>query len=304
MTQITHACTVAARHPPAACCFLVILTCLRACTAARARNGRFSPFANQIVHATHPTRRPPPPHPARTPPTWQPRRHMAAHSDTAAHLAGADADASRLALVRAALALVPDFPRPGLSAYSIEALVASPPAFAAAIHLLAARYEGAGLTHVVGSEARGFLVAAPLALALRLPLVPVRRAQKLPCDDVVSAAIRSRALYASHGAVLEMQRGLIGPGSAALAVDDVIGSGATAEAVAELIAACGGRLVEAAALAATPGLHGCEHLAARGIATFTLLGGAVAKGGEAAGVAAGAAPSAAAAASASAPTQA
>ena len=75
---------------------------------------------------------------------------------------------------------VPDFPKPGILFKDITPLLADPSAFQLAIDLMAVRYAGAPFDVIAAAEARGFLIAAPLALRLHKPLVPLRKPGKLP----------------------------------------------------------------------------------------------------------------------------
>src|SRR5436190_3068400 len=75
---------------------------------------------------------------------------------------------------------IPDFPKPGILFKDITPLLAEPAAFAHAIDLLAKHYEHQPIDAIAAAEARGFLVAAPLALKLEKPLIPLRKPGKLP----------------------------------------------------------------------------------------------------------------------------
>src|SRR5215218_9860776 len=75
---------------------------------------------------------------------------------------------------------IPDFPKPGILFKDITPLLADPAAFAESIRLFADRYRGVAIDAVAAAEARGFLFAAPLALELKRPLVPLRKPGKLP----------------------------------------------------------------------------------------------------------------------------
>src|SRR4051812_39838568 len=89
-----------------------------------------------------------------------------------------------VAELRALVRDIPDHPQPGVVFKDITPLLGDADAFRLAIDGLAAPFAGAGVTHVVGIEARGFIVAAPVAHQLRAGFVPVRKAGKLPCKTV------------------------------------------------------------------------------------------------------------------------
>jgi adenine phosphoribosyltransferase len=142
---------------------------------------------------------------------------------------------------------VPDYPEPGVVFKDITPLLADHTAFAAVVEALAdAGRDGSGATvvdKVVGMEARGFILAAPVALALGTGFVPVRKAGKLPREThAVSYALE----YAE--ATLELHRDAIAPGERVLLVDDVLATGGTVAATRELVESCGGVAVGVAVL--------------------------------------------------------
>lgn len=172
--------------------------------------------------------------------------------------------------IRSAFRVIQDYPRPGLSTYSLETLTAEPKAFRAAIDILTRHYAAFGVTHVVSSEARGFIVGAPLAIALGAAFIPVRRAKKLPFDQVLTAEVRSQTYFA-HGNAVEMQKGVVNKDSVVIIVDDVVGSGATVEAMAQLVTMSGASVLGVGAIAASPGLNGVSKLIELGLNTFLIL---------------------------------
>ena len=142
---------------------------------------------------------------------------------------------------------VPDFPEPGIVFKDISPLLADHDAFTAVIDALAASgRDESGATvvdKVVGMEARGFILAAPVALALGCGFVPVRKAGKLPrATHAVSYALE----YGE--ATLELHRDAISPGERVLLVDDVLATGGTVHATEQLVALCGGTTAAVAVL--------------------------------------------------------
>lgn len=142
---------------------------------------------------------------------------------------------------------VPDYPEPGIVFKDIAPLLADPDGFAAVVAALAAvgrDDEGTVIVDkVAGMEARGFIFAAPVALALGVGFVPVRKLGKLPrATHAVSYALE----YGE--ATLEMHRDAIAPGERVLLVDDVLATGGTAAAARDLVTACGGVPVALAVL--------------------------------------------------------
>jgi len=142
------------------------------------------------------------------------------------------------ALLRGLVVDVPDFPEPGVVFKDITPMLADPAAFAAVIEALAeAGRDASGASvvdHVVGMEARGFILAAPVALALGAGFVPVRKAGKLPRETYAET-------YAlEYGeATLEAHRDGLKPGDRVLLVDDVLATGGTAAATCRLVEKCG-----------------------------------------------------------------
>ena len=147
-------------------------------------------------------------------------------------------DAAREALQRLVVD-VPDFPEPGVVFKDITPLLADHDGFTSVIEAPAAagRDETGQVVvdKVVGMEARGFILAAPVALALGRGFVPVRKAGKLPrATHAVSYALE----YGE--ATLEIHQDAIDAGERVLLVDDVLATGGTVAATAELIERCGG----------------------------------------------------------------
>jgi adenine phosphoribosyltransferase len=155
------------------------------------------------------------------------------NSDTAEHDAYLDQHLDRL------IRDIPDFPEPGVMFKDITPLLADHAAFSAVVEVLsrAGRDENGAVVvdKVAGMEARGFILAAPVALALGTGFVPVRKAGKLPGD------IHTVAYDLEYGsASLELHQDAIGPGERVLVVDDVLATGGTVAATARLVEECGG----------------------------------------------------------------
>jgi adenine phosphoribosyltransferase len=134
---------------------------------------------------------------------------------------------------------IPDFPEAGVVFKDITPLLADHEAFSAVIDVLArAGRDDEGrvvVDKVVGMEARGFILAAPVALALGAGFVPVRKAGKLPAD---THSVGYDLEYGS--ATLELHQDSISPGERVLLVDDVLATGGTVAATTQLVEACGG----------------------------------------------------------------
>jgi adenine phosphoribosyltransferase len=150
---------------------------------------------------------------------------------------------------------VPDFPRPGVVYKDITPLLADPLAFAEVVAGLADGFGEAGVDKVVGIEARGFILAAPVALQLGAGFVPVRKKGKLPY------AVLSDTYELEYGTdTLEVHRDALQPGERVLIIDDVLATGGTASATARLIGALTAETVGFACVLELAFLAGREKL--------------------------------------------
>jgi adenine phosphoribosyltransferase len=150
---------------------------------------------------------------------------------------------------------VPDFPKPGILFRDITPVLAEPDAFADAIELLREPFDALGVDAVLGIESRGFMFAAPLALALRAAFVPVRKPGKLPrATDRVEYALE----YGSDA--LEMHSDALAGRKRVLIVDDVIATGGTAKACVELARRQGADVLGVAFLIELSFLNGLSQL--------------------------------------------
>lgn len=140
--------------------------------------------------------------------------------------------------LRAHLRNVPDFPKPGIQFKDITPLLADPRAFHMTIDLITERFIGERVDVVVGVESRGFIFGGALAARLNASFVPVRKPGKLPAD-------RDRVAYKlEYGeAELEMHRNSFASGASVLIVDDLLATGGTAAAAAELTRRQGGKVL-------------------------------------------------------------
>lgn len=168
-------------------------------------------------------------------------------------------------LVASLIRDVPDFPNPGVMFKDITPLLASPQGFQATITELVTSAPRP-VDIVVGMEARGFIFAAPVALALGAGFVPVRKPGKLP-GDVVSATYELE--YGEN--TLSIHRDAIRPGARVMVVDDVLATGGTIGATASLIRELGAEVVQVSVVMELSFLAGREKLAAQGIDCFASL---------------------------------
>ena len=150
---------------------------------------------------------------------------------------------------------IPDFPRPGIVFKDITPLLRDPEGLRLACELLAANSREREVDLVVGIESRGFIFAAPVALALGAGFALARKQGKLPGTTVAA----SYAL--EYGAAeIELQRDAVASGQRVLLVDDVIATGGTAAATARLVRELGGVVVGAAFLIELAFLNGRKAL--------------------------------------------
>jgi adenine phosphoribosyltransferase len=161
---------------------------------------------------------------------------------------------------------IPDFPKPGILFYDITPLLACPQAFRQAIEEMAARARPLKVELVAAAEARGFLFAAPIALELGVPLVPIRKPGKLPYKTM---AHTYQLEYGSD--TLEIHVDAIPPGANVLVVDDLLATGGTVDACCQLIEKMGGKIAGCAFLIELAGLGGAKKLASHPVISLLHL---------------------------------
>ncbi|WP_095498587.1 adenine phosphoribosyltransferase [Paraferrimonas haliotis] len=171
-----------------------------------------------------------------------------------------------LALIKQSIKTIPDYPKAGIMFRDVMSLIEDAEAFQLTIDLLAEKFASQGFTKVVGTEARGFLFGAPLALRLGLGFVPVRKPGKLP------RAVISEAYELEYGQdILELHQDAIVEGDKVLVVDDLLATGGTIEATVKLIRRCGGEVSEAAFVISLPDIGGEKRLNKMGINVTALV---------------------------------
>ncbi len=160
------------------------------------------------------------------------------------------------ALLRSRIADVEDFPTPGVVFKDISPLLADHVAFAAAVDAVVAHHGRGTIDKVVGIEARGFIVAAPVAYHFGAGFVPVRKPGKLPGPTHETSYDLE---YGSN--VLQVHRDAFEPGDLVLIVDDVLATGGTAAATARLVEQAGAQVVGLSVLIELAFLGGRQSLA-------------------------------------------
>lgn len=150
---------------------------------------------------------------------------------------------------------IPDFPKPGILFKDITPLLAEPSAFHEAIDRMYRQYLDRPIDAIAAAEARGFLFAAPLALRLQKPLIPLRKPGKLPYRTY---SLKYELEYGS--AELQMHSDVVKDGTKVLLVDDLLATGGTMKAGCQLIEQAGGRIAGCAFLVELSFLKGREVL--------------------------------------------
>ena len=160
--------------------------------------------------------------------------------------------------LRALVRDIRDFPRPGIVFKDVTPLLLDPAAFSTAVDAIVVRFGRGSVDKVVGIEARGFILAAPVAYHFGAGFVPLRKAGKLP------GPTRSVAYELEYGSeTLEVHADAIGPGERVLIVDDVLATGGPAAAATELVEASGGVVVGLAFLIELVALGGAARIGHR-----------------------------------------
>lgn len=176
------------------------------------------------------------------------------------------ATAQQLEFIKNSIKSIEDYPKPGILFRDVTSLLEDPEAYALSIKLLVERYKDAGISKVVGTEARGFLFGAPVALGLNVGFVPVRKPGKLPRETI------SESYELEYGTDrLEMHTDAIKPGDNVLVVDDLLATGGTIEATVTLIRRLGGEVTDAAFIINLFDLGGEQRLEKLGVRSYSLV---------------------------------
>ena len=160
---------------------------------------------------------------------------------------------------------IEDYPEPGVMFRDITPLLGDATGFGRAVTELASRFQGVGIDCVLGMEARGFIIAAPIAFHLGAGFIPVRKAGKLPW-----AVVREEYSLEYGKDKLEIHRDAIHPGERVLVIDDVLATGGTAAATCRLVEALDGVVVGLGFLIELSGLGGRAQLGERLIESLAI----------------------------------
>ncbi|MBW8186664.1 adenine phosphoribosyltransferase [Shewanella nanhaiensis] len=170
-----------------------------------------------------------------------------------------------LAIIKQSIKTIPDYPKPGILFRDVTSLLEDHTAYKATMDILVQHYKDHGFTKIVGTEARGFLFGAPLALELGVGFVPVRKPGKLPRETISE----SYELEYGHD-VLELHVDAINENDKVLVVDDLLATGGTIEATVKLIRKLGGEVKHAAFVISLPDLGGVKRLEEMDLELVTL----------------------------------
>jgi adenine phosphoribosyltransferase len=161
---------------------------------------------------------------------------------------------------------IADYPKPGIRFRDITTLLRDSTAFGITIDALAGPWLGAGIDKVAGIEARGFILGGAVAHHLKAGFIPIRKRGKLPHETV-------RVAYSLEYGVdeMEMHRDAVRQGEKVLLLDDLIATGGTATAAAQLLRSAGAQVMSACFVIDLPDLGGGTKLRAAGIEVQSLL---------------------------------
>jgi len=168
--------------------------------------------------------------------------------------------------LRQSVRSIADYPKPGIQFRDITTLLRDRRAFEIAIDGLIAPWRGSGIDKVAGIEARGFILGGAVAHGLKAGFVPIRKRGKLPHETV-------RVAYSLEYGVdeMEMHKDAIRRGEKVLLLDDLIATGGTATAAAQLLREVGAEVIAACFIVDLPDLGGAKRLRDAGIEVQALL---------------------------------
>jgi adenine phosphoribosyltransferase len=167
--------------------------------------------------------------------------------------------------IKSKIRTVPHYPKTGIQFRDITTLLKDPRGFRATVDELLLRYKDTKIDKIAGIESRGFILGAPLAYALGIGFVPIRKKGKLP------AATIGQEYQLEYGMDrIEIHTDAISKGEKVLLVDDLIATGGTAEAACALIGKMGGEIIECCFIIDLPDIGGRARLEKNGHKVFAL----------------------------------
>ncbi len=173
---------------------------------------------------------------------------------------------NKLELIRSSIKSIPDYPKTGIIFRDITSLIESPKAFQTCVDLIVEEFKNKNITKVIGTESRGFIFGAPVALALKVPFVLVRKPNKLPRATI------SQSYDLEYGQdTLEIHQDSIHTNDNVLIIDDLLATGGTVDATVKLVQCLGGKVKYAAFVINLPDLGGEKRLKEIGVTPFSLV---------------------------------
>ncbi len=161
---------------------------------------------------------------------------------------------------------IPDYPKAGILFRDITTLIEHAEGFRQSIKQLAEPYRGAGVTHVAGIEARGFIFGAALAIELEAGFIPVRKKGKLPGNTI------GQNYALEYGAdTIEIHDDVLLPSHKVVLCDDLIATGGTAIAATQLLRRTGAEVSDACFIIDLFDLGGADRLRAMGVSVYKLI---------------------------------
>jgi len=160
---------------------------------------------------------------------------------------------------------VPDWPKPGINFYDITTLLADPPSFKKVIDAIAKSLKG-NVDKIVAIDARGFILAAPVALEIGAAFIPIRKKGKLPYETIGASYEKE---YGPD--ILEMHKDAVSKDEKVALIDDLCATGGSAGAACELIEKLGGKIEEVFFVIDLPFLGGSKKLKDKGYKVTSLI---------------------------------
>ena len=163
---------------------------------------------------------------------------------------------------------IPNFPEEGIMFRDVTSVIQDAEGLQLAIDEMVKLLDGVECDVIAGAESRGFVFGMPIAYLLKKPFVMVRKAGKLPCETV------SKTYDLEYGtATIEIHKDAVKPGQKVVLVDDLIATGGTMKAAAELVEELGGEVVKFLFLLELKGLNGRDALAGYDVASVVAYDG-------------------------------
>jgi adenine phosphoribosyltransferase len=167
--------------------------------------------------------------------------------------------------IKSVIKTVPDYPKPGIMFRDVTSILEDHKAFSSTIAFLLEEFGNQGFDKIAGTEARGFLFGAPLAIQMGVGFIPVRKPNKLPRD------VLSESYQLEYGTdTLEVHKDAVEVGDKVLLIDDLLATGGTISATANLIRNLGGIVEHAGFVIDLPDLGGATRLRSNGVKPFAL----------------------------------